>query len=701
MQRRPEEFKVRFGATGTRDLKADLEGISKSIGKLRDVSFNAISSVGKIGAGIGAAATAWVGGISAIAVSNDQYVDQVNRISNATGMQLETMSRIAGVARQYGIDIDDLRGAFIQFYGQVNEGAKGSSVAEDFEAMGISAQYLADNLNNPLDVLMRVAEAQRSLSGAQRTSILAAMFGEDDSAKLVTFLDDLGTGSEALQDSIENIDLSGAVITEEDVRIGREFNAAVAEIGDVFRGMRLELARTVLPTIGDLSEAFAGWMRENREMLSGGLETSWRRVGYVIDDVVKYLQSGRDAVQGSWLEPIVRWAENLGNAAATTSRALGELFDELFGQRQTDEFVWVEDVARGIRGLGTLLVAALDGIGNITGAFITEIVGYLNRLPDAVDAVESAWAELQEGFQTGDGNTVLGQTGALLRDLWDYAVGLKDALAAIAAGESVDGQFAWVKDLADNMPGLIEAIRSAGNLDDILLGIVSGFGSMLDLGAPFVAVVAGLTVAFGGVGLAIGVAALALGTFLAKLAEGNELVNAPFKWLDGMIREINGAADAERELLDQMRQDGDDWYDQRRRQGYVDDSARSSAGGATQQIQTENVQAIGAVTVDMDMDQLRGLVDQAVSMVSGAQQTAAFAPQIMQLSETRAPGSRSVESTQQQPQGTPVVIELWPTGEQVTVYAQDDDVAEQLLDLVSRAKRSSATQGGLPFAGDD
>jgi ribosomal protein L12E/L44/L45/RPP1/RPP2 len=722
MRKEIADLSVRFGADGTRGLQQDIARVSTAIGKLKAVSFSAIGGLGKIGLGLGAGALAGVGALTALAAANDDYVERVSKVANATGISVEAISRLAAVARRSGLDVDDLRGALGQFGGQVADAAAGGAAAEAFERIGISADALKSNLNDPLKLLLMVAKAQKSISGAERTGILGKLFGEDDSFKMATILDELGSGSKELVDQLGNIDEAGAVVTPEDVKLSKEWNAALSEMGDVFRGLSLEIGRTVLPTVSDLVDSFAGFVRDNKQLINGNIAGAWRRVGGAIQTVIRYFDDGERAVQGTWLEPIARWLREIGDTVGTTMRGVGDLFGILGGsKRRSKEFPWMTDFAEGLTRMAQGGVGAVDLLSGGVGSVVEGLVPYLGGLPGVIDSVEASWAMLQAGFENGIGSGFLAETGKLFRILYDGATGVRDALIAISQGKPVDPQFEWVQsavtafgDIAsltgEFLTTLVSVTRQVieqfGSVRDELENIFGTDITQLGLWIAFaqfsgvantVLIAGGIILGvFGSIAGAAVLGGIALGIFIAKMAEANEWINAPFKAFDGFIDEMTGDAGRMREFWDENRRRGEEWIAQRAKmQGMtVDEFLENGRAGLAAQPQAAQP-APAAPEPDLD-----ALLRQAQAFADGTalQQAVQFQTSIAESQRLRTETAGDAASVTQGATGTPVTIQLSPTGEAITLYAPTPDAATQLVDMVNKAKRSSATLKAPSFA---
>src|SRR5690606_37789801 len=117
------------------------------------------------------------------------------------------------------------------------------------------------------------------------------------------------------------------------------------------------------------------------------------------------------------------------------------------GTRTTHEFKWVDGLAAGLKGLGGLSVAAIDGAFALAGGTAMASLELLNQIPGAVEGAKSAWSEFSQGFSGTMTGTGLSELGGLLGDVFGWVNGIKDALVAIATGKPVDPQFAWVKSI--------------------------------------------------------------------------------------------------------------------------------------------------------------------------------------------------------------------------------------------------------------
>jgi hypothetical protein len=150
------------------------------------------------------------------------YVEQVDKMTMATGMGAEEMSRLVQVADDFRVDVGQL------------EGALGMALKNGFEPTTANLAKLADEING-------------ISSPTERAKRMTEIFGKS----WETVIPLLDRGGAAIREASNNIS-DGLTVTEEAIKANREYVAAVDELGDSWTSFTNTLARDTLPVLTEL-----------------------------------------------------------------------------------------------------------------------------------------------------------------------------------------------------------------------------------------------------------------------------------------------------------------------------------------------------------------------------------------------------------------------------------------------------------------
>ncbi len=83
----------------------------------------------------------------------------------------------------------------------------------------------------------------------------------------------LNRGSDGIQQLRDEAHSFGVVIDEDTAKRFEEFHENAARVGEVFHGIKIQIAEALLPVINDLVERFLAWVDANREWIEQGVDT--------------------------------------------------------------------------------------------------------------------------------------------------------------------------------------------------------------------------------------------------------------------------------------------------------------------------------------------------------------------------------------------------------------------------------------------
>lgn len=277
------QLSLLFRAKGdTKDAQKAFEDLERSISKSSDKAKKDLSGAGDAADGAGgslgklagpaAAAGVALAAVGAAAITAAKEIfeltknfaglaDEISKAQRLTGLAAETLSALKVVAEDVGVDFNSLQDKIRQFTRNLGQAANGSkeNVAK-MERLGIVMKDVigrSDGLEVALrQVFRRLVELPE---GFTRTNAAIDAFGEEGT-KLLPIIARFNGDIDKMIDHAREL---GVVLSEEDVKAGREFNRQMAEIQHQIRGLQITLAREFLPVVQSVFGSISQFLREN------------------------------------------------------------------------------------------------------------------------------------------------------------------------------------------------------------------------------------------------------------------------------------------------------------------------------------------------------------------------------------------------------------------------------------------------------
>lgn len=204
------------------------------------------------GAQLTAAGAAGLAALGGLAIGAQTAANESLSLQRVLGGTIENASSLRFAAQQTGIDVDDLRASIISLTDAVSD----DSGAEQLAAYGISARTATGQLRPMTDILLDVADAASKMSNVgERNSLLTAVFGEDDGAKMIPLMEQ---GRAGIQGLIAKAAEFGAVVDGDALAASQKFTAANRDMQASLEGARNTLGAEVMPVVAEFSEMIAG-----------------------------------------------------------------------------------------------------------------------------------------------------------------------------------------------------------------------------------------------------------------------------------------------------------------------------------------------------------------------------------------------------------------------------------------------------------
>ena len=231
------------------DGLAQIDGLTRSLDKANNQASGLSGAFSKLGgmaktagvaiAGLGAAA---VGGLAVLGKNAIDAADNLNDLSQRTGVGVETLSKFGAAAEDSGSSIEEVAKAM----GKLSKGIvdPASKANEALRSIGVSSTDSAGKIRSVDAVMLDIADKFSKLpDGAEKTALAMEIFGKSG-ANLIPMLNG---GREAMSQY-------SATITTEMAQAADKFNDAINMIMRELAGPFNQAITAALPYIAQLAE---------------------------------------------------------------------------------------------------------------------------------------------------------------------------------------------------------------------------------------------------------------------------------------------------------------------------------------------------------------------------------------------------------------------------------------------------------------
>ena len=233
-------------------------------GGLNDLSTSVGAVTGKI-AGLTAVLAA-IGSAAQVKGLIDS-ADNMNKLSQKTGIAVSELSSLANTADLAGVSNEQLGSALVKLNKSIAEAASGSKEqSEAFKNLGINVKDANGNIRPTADILGDVAGAfSGAADGATKTQYAMALFGKAG-ADLIPFLN---TGKEGIKEF-------GASFGDEFAKNAEAFNDNITKINQQLKLLLVDVINPLLPALSRMIVEF-----QEGTKYSGGFLDAIRNFGTI------------------------------------------------------------------------------------------------------------------------------------------------------------------------------------------------------------------------------------------------------------------------------------------------------------------------------------------------------------------------------------------------------------------------------------
>lgn len=230
------------------------------------------------------AAFAVVGGaIIGLAAKTSQYADEIDKLSERTGIGVENLQKWKYAAGQSGADISVLETGIKKLSGSMDDAINGNKDAiNSFHQLGISVDDLKNKTQEEIfdKMMLSLADMEK---GAQRNALGNDLLGKSYTELLPL----LNAGSEGMNDLKNRASELGLVMSEDTINAGVLLGDTMDDVKASFGALGMGIGAEVLPVLQTMLEWVLSHMPEIQQFFS----TAFDVIGTVISTGIEWVRT--------------------------------------------------------------------------------------------------------------------------------------------------------------------------------------------------------------------------------------------------------------------------------------------------------------------------------------------------------------------------------------------------------------------------
>ncbi|MPR60630.1 hypothetical protein D7027_02130 [Ochrobactrum intermedium] len=341
--------------------------------------------------------------MSSLAGIQDRKGTLENYIARAAPFEnrnLQTQAFVHGLRKELA-ELEKAEQSLKKSFGPVGEALFG------LEKYGLNVEKAS---KGGMEGLLALSDAMKRVEDpTQRLRFAIQLFGEDAGAKMVPLLEGGRTAIENYRRELERL---GGVVSKKDTQIGEAYEASAENFRRSIAGVRLAVAREVLPLLTESTDAMTEFMVRYRQRIAGLLKDGFVYARNLVGDIIAIFQGKRAGFKTPWLDALFdklktarayindmaselkklwdgensrfEWLNKIRDGIATAIRFVKELYGVLRGQ-DASEFKWLNDLREQVRVFAADFMAAFEMIKNTLGfikdTFLKPIADFFHTDP--------------------------------------------------------------------------------------------------------------------------------------------------------------------------------------------------------------------------------------------------------------------------------------------------------------------------------
>lgn len=399
------------------DITGDDTNLTRALDRARG-SLRAFATAGA--AAIGAAS----GALVVMTGRALQTIDAQAKLARAVGGTTAAMQGLQRAADRAGVQHSELAAASTRLNQRLGEMiARGTGAEDTFEALGLTAQQLAN-----MDIDERFAALADAMNAAGMSSQEMSYHLRELGIRQSSVITLIQGGGDAIRRSREMVEQFGVAVSEVDAAAIERANDAMQEVGRVFEGLANQLAVRIAPYLEQFSNSFTQLAQDGgplRDAVDQVVDSAGRLMETLADPSV--IQGFTSAITGllggvRGLANGLAWAaENIEVITAGATVAAGAIV-ALGGP------ISAVVVALGVAaaGVATLVSRIRETFGSL-GSFMEQVGDVFREVFDRIRTRVIAWQTQMAAAASSVRGTFLGVVEAV-------AGGVSSAISAVSSG---------------------------------------------------------------------------------------------------------------------------------------------------------------------------------------------------------------------------------------------------------------------------
>ncbi len=338
--------------------------------------------------------------MSSLAGIQDRKGTLENYIARAAPFEnrnLQTQAFVHGLRKELA-ELEKAEQSLKKSFGPVGEALFG------LEKYGLDVEKAS---KGGMEGLLALSDAMKRVEDpTQRLRFAIQLFGEDAGAKMVPLLEGGRTAIENYRKELERL---GGVVSKKDTQIGEAYEASAENFRRSIAGVRLAVAREVLPLLTESTDAMTEFMVRYRQRIAGLLKDGFVYARNLVSDIIGIFQGKRAGFKTPWLDTLYEklkvaraliadiygelkklwdggnsrfeWLNKIRDGISTAIRFIKEMYAVLRGQ-DASEFKWLNDLRDQAKAFGADFMAALEMVKGVLSVIhsmlqpVAELLGY-------------------------------------------------------------------------------------------------------------------------------------------------------------------------------------------------------------------------------------------------------------------------------------------------------------------------------------
>ncbi len=222
--------------------------------------------------------------------------DHLDEMAQKSGVDVEQLQRLGYAFGQSGVSLDQLNAAFGKFGMNADKAAHGAKAQKEaFDEVGVSAKGLADGSVKLEDALGKVADKFATMEdGQEKRNLAIKLFGKAGADLIPT----LNQGSGAIAQLAKEADDLGIVLDGKTAEAMGKLNDDQDRLKAGVRGLKMQIAVALLPTLQQLVKAGIAWFKANRELIKQRVAQFAKALAVVLKILAKLFGGVMDVIVG-------------------------------------------------------------------------------------------------------------------------------------------------------------------------------------------------------------------------------------------------------------------------------------------------------------------------------------------------------------------------------------------------------------------